>query len=85
MTNKLKGIKKEDQYETMLRADEHKIKWLFENYSGYRIAKESGVSQPLIARLINGTRELKNVSFETASKLNQCAERLIKDDFKDKQ
>ena len=43
----------------MLRADEHKIKWLFENYSGYRIAKESGVSQPLIARLINGTRELK--------------------------
>ena len=68
----------------MLRADEHKIKWLFENYSGYRIAKESGVSQPLIARLINGTRELKNVSFETASKLNQCAERLIKDDSKDK-
>lgn len=46
------------------------------------IAKESGVSQPLIARLINGTRELKNVSFETASKLNQCAEILIKDDFK---
>ena len=66
----------------MLRADEDKIKWLFENYSGYRIAKESGVSQPLIARLINGTRELKNVSFETASKLNQCAEILIKDDLK---
>ena len=66
----------------MLRADEKKIVWLFENYSGYRIAKESGVSQPLIARLINGTRELKNVSFETASKLNQCAERLVKDDFK---
>ena len=66
----------------MLRADEHKIKWLFENYSGYRIAKESGVSQPLIARLINGTRELKNVSFETASKLNDCAERFIKDEVK---
>ena len=62
----------------MLRADEEKIKWLFENYSGYRIAKESGVSQPLIARLINGTRELKNVSFETASKLNECAEKLQK-------
>ena len=66
----------------MLRVDEEKILWLFEHYSGYRISKESGVSQPLIARLINGTRELKNVSFETASKLNQCAERLIKDDFK---
>ena len=66
----------------MLRADEEKILWLFEHYSGYRISKESGVLQPLIARLINGTRELKNVSFETASKLNQCAERLIKDDFK---
>ena len=79
MTIKLKGLNTEDQEDTMLRADEHKIKWLFENYSGYRIAKESGVSQPLIARLINGTRELKNVSFETASKLNQCAERLIKD------
>lgn len=62
----------------MLRADEEKIKWLFENYSGYRIAKESGVSQPLIARLINGTRELKNVSFETASKLNEYAEKLQK-------
>ena len=59
-----------------------KIVWLFENYSGYRIAKESGVSQPLIARLINGTRELKNVSFETASKLTECAERFIRDDFK---
>ena len=66
----------------MLRADEEKIQWLFDNYSGYRIAKESGVSQPLIARLINGTRELKNVSFETASKLTQCAETLIKDDLK---
>ena len=66
----------------MLRADEEKILWLFEHYSGYRISKESGVSQPLIARLINGTRELKNVSFETASKLNQCAERLEKEDFK---
>ena len=66
----------------MLRADEEKIQWLFENYSGYRIAKESGVSQPLIARLINGTRELKHVSFETASKLTQCAETLIKDDLK---
>ena len=64
----------------MLRADEEKIVWLFENYSGYRIAKESGVSQPLIARLINGTRELKNISFESASKLNECAERLIKDE-----
>lgn len=66
----------------MLRADEEKIVWLFENYSGYRIAKESGVSQPLIARLINGTRELKNVSFETASKLTECAESFIRDDFK---
>ena len=66
----------------MLRADEERILWLFENYSGYRIAKESGVSQAIVARLINGTRELKNVSFETASKLNECAERLISDEVK---
>ena len=66
----------------MLRADEEKILWLFENYSGYRIAKESGISQSIVARLINGTRELKNVSFETASKLNDCAERFIKNGFK---
>lgn len=66
----------------MLRADEKKILWLFENYSGYRIAKESGVAQSVVARLIIGDRELKNVSFETASKLSQCAERLEKDDFK---
>ena len=55
------------------------VQTLFENYSGYRIAKESGISQSIVARLINGTRELKNISFETASKLNECAERLIKD------
>ena len=66
----------------MLRADEEKILWLFENYSGYGIAKESGVSQPIVARIINGTRKLKNVSFETASKLNDCAERFIKDEIK---
>lgn len=66
----------------MLRADEKKILWLFENYSGYRIAKESGVAQSLVARVINGTRELKNVSFETASKLSECAERLINDEVK---
>ena len=64
----------------MLRADEEKILWLFENYSGYRVAKESGISQSIVARLINGTRELKNISFESASKLNECAERLIKDE-----
>ena len=66
----------------MLRADEKKIQWLFENYSGYRIAKESGVAQSVVARLIIGDRELKNVSFETASKLNDCAERFIKDEVK---
>ena len=66
----------------MLRADEHKIQWLFENYSGYRIAKESGVAQSVVARLIIGDRELKNVSFETASKLTECAERFMRDDFK---
>lgn len=66
----------------MLRADEEKIVWLFENYSGYRIAKESGVAQSVVARLIIGDRELKNVSFETASKLTECAERFMRDDFK---
>lgn len=66
----------------MLRADEEKILWLFENYSGYRISKESGVSQSIVARVKNGTRELKNVSFETASKLTECAERFMRDDFK---
>ena len=67
----------------MLRADEEKILWLFENYSGYRIAKESGVSQSIIARVIKGTRELKNVSFETASKLTECAEKLQKQENED--
>ena len=39
-------------------------------------------SQSIVARIKNGTRELKNVSFETASKLNDCAERFIRDGFK---
>ena len=44
MTIKWEVLNTEDQENTMLKADEYKIKWLFENYSGYRIAKESGVS-----------------------------------------
>ena len=67
----------------MLRADEEKILWLFENYSGYRIAKESGVAQSVVARLIIGDRELKNVSFETASKLTECVEKLQKQENED--
>ena len=42
MTIKWEVLNTEDQENTMLKADEYKIKWLFENYSGYRIAKESG-------------------------------------------
>lgn len=37
--------------------------------SGYQLAKISGVSQPIIQRLMDGTREIKGIRLETAVKI----------------
>ena len=65
----------------MLRADEEKIKLLFEHVSGYRISKETGLAQTGIARFMRGSKPIKNATFETASKLTEYAERLMGDEL----
>lgn len=37
--------------------------------SGYRLAKDSGISQSLIARWVTGERDPKGMSIENASKI----------------
>ncbi|GIC69549.1 helix-turn-helix domain-containing protein [Fructobacillus tropaeoli] len=55
-----------------------KIEILFNSgISGYAIAKESGVSQPVVNRLMNGQREISNVSLDSAQKLSDLYDKRI--------
>ena len=60
-----------------MKVDTKKIKWLFNNYSAYEIAKLSGVPQPNITNIINGKRKIENLRISTGFKLTQLAEKLI--------
>ena len=42
--------------------------------SGYQLAKISGVSQPIIQRLMDGTREIKGIRLENAVKIASALE-----------
>lgn len=54
-------------------ADLTKIKWLIENVSGYRIEKETGVSQSTISRLKLGQAKFDNMRLGHAIKLTNYA------------
>lgn len=41
--------------------------------SGYRIHKETGISQTVISTLRNGTREIDNLNLKTTEKLYEYA------------
>jgi len=59
-----------------MKVDTNQIKWLFENETQYRISKETGVAQPVIARLKNGERKLENASIKVGAALTAYAEKL---------
>lgn len=42
---------------------------LASDISAYRIAKDSGVAQPVITKLRNGNRKVSNLTVESAQKL----------------
>lgn len=44
-------------------------KLLDSDISAYRIAKETGVAQPIITRLRNGGRQISTIEVRTAQKL----------------
>lgn len=57
-----------------MKVDTKKIEWLFTHATAYQIGKLSGVSQPVVTRLVNGTRKLENASIETGYKLTKTAD-----------
>lgn len=59
-----------------MKVDTNQIKWLFENATQYRISKETGIAQPVIARLKNGERKLENASIKVGAALTEYAEKL---------
>lgn len=62
-----------------LVADLNQIKWLIENVSGYRIAKETGVPQSTISRLKLGQAKFDNMRLGHAIKLTNYAISLQKE------
>lgn len=57
-------------------ADSDKIKWLLENETQYRIAKDTGINQSILSRIVNGDRKIENLTLKVASKLTEYAEEL---------
>ena len=60
-------------------ADSKKIKCLLENQTQYRIAKETGVAQQNLSKLVNDKISLEGITFETASKLTEYADKLLEE------
>ncbi|WP_273478322.1 hypothetical protein [Ignavigranum ruoffiae] len=54
------------------------IKWLFNNKSGYKIAKDTGIAQSTISRFQTGETKLENMRFSHAIKLTNYAENIKK-------
>lgn len=55
-----------------MKADSTLIEELLDsNISGWQIEKDSGVSRTMITRLRNKKAKIKNLTFETASKLTE--------------
>lgn len=52
-----------------MRVDTDKIEWLLKNATQYEIAINTGVAQSTISNIVNGKRELKNLTIEVGAKL----------------
>ena len=62
-----------------MKVDTRAIWWLLENTTRYRISKETGVAESNLSELVNGKRELKNMTIEVGSKLTEYAEQRMKE------
>lgn len=61
-----------------MKVDTEKIEWLLKNATQYNISKNTEVAQATISNIINGKRELKNLTIEVGSKLTEYADQLQK-------
>lgn len=62
-----------------MKVDTKAIEWLLSNATRYRISKETGVPQSNLSELVNGKRELKNMTIEAGSKLTEYARKRMKE------
>lgn len=58
-----------------MRVDTEKIEWLLNNATQYNISKNTGVAQATISNIVNGKRELKNLTIEVGAKLTDYAKK----------
>ena len=56
-----------------MKVDTEKIEWLLKNATQYDIAINTGVAQSTISNIVNGKRELKNLTIEVGAKLTSYA------------
>ena len=62
-----------------MKVDTKAIEWLLSNATRYRISKETGVPQSNLSELVNGKREMKNLTIEVGSKLTAYARKRMKE------
>lgn len=62
-----------------MKVDTNAIEWLLSNATRYRISKETGVPQSNLSDLVNGKREMKNLTIEVGSKLTAYARKRMKE------
>ena len=56
-----------------LKADTEQIEWLFKNESQYSISKNTGISQPYLSKIKNGSKDIEKLTIGLASKLTEYA------------
>ena len=56
-----------------MKVNTEKIEWLLKNATQYDIAINTGVAQSTISNIVNGKRELKNLTIEVGAKLTSYA------------
>jgi len=61
-----------------MKADSKLITWLLEqsNVSRYRISEDTGITEMTLSRLVNGVSKMENITFGTAAKLTEYAEKI---------
>lgn len=62
-----------------MKVDTKAIEWILSNATRYRISKETGVPQSNLSDLVNGKREMKNLTIEVGSKLTAYARKRMKE------
>lgn len=57
-------------------ADSNKMKRVLKEVSGYRIAKDTGISQSTVSRWITGETEIEDMKFKHAVKLTEYCDKI---------